>query len=148
MSFASARKNLQAYFSENFSGVPASQIAWDNVRFTPIKGEPWVRVNIQNNVSDFVAFNGSSVLNRVKGLLFIQVFTPEGEGTLESDVICDDVTSTLQGTQLASGESISSVSKNELGSSNGWFQVNMIAEFYYDLSIIPRQLVYESLPGG
>jgi len=141
MSFENARKNLQKYISDNFTGVASNQIAWDNVEFKPTIGTAWLRVSIQNTISDFVGLSGPSVRTRRRGLIFFQIFTPEGTGTLLADQIADDLANNFEALSLYTGEILSAVTKNEIGVSKSWNQTNVSLPFYYDELVVKRTTV-------
>lgn len=132
MSFEAARKNIMAHFSSNFSGVAADKIAWDNVAFKPVTGSPWVRVSIQGNLNNFASIGGPSIKVRRLGIVFVQVFVPEGTGTLVADQLADDIADALEAKQLLTGETFQASTKTEAGANNGWYQLNVSTPFYFD----------------
>lgn len=132
MSYETVRKEIQAYFANNFDGVTSDKIAWDNVSFTPEEGEAWVRFSVQNNLSNFISIGGPSVKVRKLGIIFVQVFVPQGQGTLLADQIVDKVSNTLEAEQLTSGFTLQETSVQNVGNNNGWYQVNVSTPFYYD----------------
>lgn len=132
MSLEQARKNILAHFSTTFTEVVSPNIAWDNVHFTPTDGTPWIRVSIQGSLSDFVSLGGASVKKRCLGIVFVQVFVPEGTGTQRADEIVDAIADALEARQLATGETFQATSKIAAGNSNGWYQLNASTPFYYD----------------
>lgn len=132
MSYESVRKEVQKHFYDNFTGVASDKIAWDNVSYSPIEGQAWVRFSVQNNLSNFVSVGGPNVKVRKYGIVFVQVFTPEGNGTLLSDQIVDNVVNSLEAEQLTSGFTLQESSVQNIGNSNGWYQVNVSTPFYYD----------------
>lgn len=132
MSFEQIRKDIQTYFSATFTGVGATKIAWDNVTFTPVSGEAWVRVSIQHTLSDMISTGGANVKIRRRGIMFVQIFIPEGGGTALAEQIADNVGLTLEAHMLPSGVTFQETTKVDAGVSNGWYQVNTSTPFYYD----------------
>lgn len=132
MSYEQVRKDVQEFFSENFTGVEAEKIAWDNVSFTPVNGEAWVRVSLQHNISNMVSVGGPNVKIRRFGILFVQVFVPEGNGTALAEQIADNVATTLEAKQMDTGLTFQETTKREVGVGAGWYQVNVSTPFYYD----------------
>lgn len=141
MSFEQVRINIQKHLSENFDEVAATAIAWDNVKFQPTIGTPWVRFSIQGNISNFVSIGGVNVKTRRLGLLFAQVFIPEGTGTLRANQIADAVKTVVEATQLATGENFKAATQIEIGNSSaGWYQVNVSVPFHYDEQVATQLL--------
>jgi hypothetical protein len=132
MSFESIRKNIQSYFLANFTGVSADKIAWDNVDFEIPENTSWIRFSVQTLIADFVSVGGANVKVRSRGIVFVQVFVPRATSTLNIDVISDQISSVLEAVQLSTGETFSAVTKNDIGQSEGWYQVNLSIPFYYD----------------
>lgn len=132
MSYEAVRKEIQAHFASNFDGVTSDKIAWDNVSFTPEEGESWVRFSVQNNLSNYVSIGGPSVKVRKFGIVFVQIFVPQGQGTLAADQIVDKVSNVLEAEQLSSGCTLQETSVQNVGNINGWYQVNTSTPFYYD----------------
>lgn len=131
MSYEQKRKDIQKFFADNFTGVATDKIAWDNVSFDiPKQEEPWVRLSIQNNISDYVS-TGPNRRTRRKGLVFVQIFVPENSETLISSQLCDDVVDIFE-TKLLNGVVFFSPNVREIGNSDGWYQVNISVDFYFD----------------
>jgi len=131
MGYEQARKDIQGHFATYFTGVAADKIAWDNVEFkTPNDGSSWIRVSIQNNISNYNSF-GNTRLTRRRGIVFIQIFTKEGTGTAESSQVIDNAVNVFE-TKLLGGVSFFSPDVKEINVNNGWCQVNISVEFWFD----------------
>lgn len=131
MGYEAARKSIQGFFSDNFTGVAATKIAWDNVEFrVPTDASSWVRFSLQHNISNYVSL-GRNRLTRRRGLVFVQVFVPENSETLIASQIVDDVVDVFE-TNALSGVVFESPNVREIGTNGGWFQINISVPFYYD----------------
>lgn len=131
MSYEQNRKDIQGFFSTNFTTLNSDKIAWDNVGFSiPEDKSEWVRVSIQNNVSNYVSI-GPNRRTRRRGIVFIQIFVPENSETLVCSQIIDDIVNIFE-TKILSGTVFQSPNVREIGASRGWFQVNISVPFYFD----------------
>lgn len=131
MSYEQKRKDIQGFFSTYFTGVSADKIAWDNVEFSiPEDKSSWVRMSVQNNISNYVSF-GPNRRTRRSGIIFIQIFVPENSETLIVSQLTDDIVEVFE-TKLLNGVIFESPDVREIGVSNGWFQTNISVSFYFD----------------
>jgi hypothetical protein len=131
MSYEQKRKDIQSHFNTNFTGVASDKIAWDNVKFDiPTDDTAWVRISVQHNTSNYVSF-GPSRLTRREGIVFVQIFVPEGSTTLEASQIVDNAVAVFE-TKLLSGVVFQSGDVREVGVSEGWFQINISVPFYFN----------------
>jgi hypothetical protein len=131
MSSEQMRKNVQGFFASNFTGVEASNIAWDNVNFQ-IPTTPWIRFGIQNTVANQVSTGGPSIKIRRGAIVFFQIFVPRGETTLVADNLADQIINVLECVSLSTGETFRAASKTEVGITDDWYQLNVSIPFYYD----------------
>ena len=130
MSYEQARKDLQGHFANNFTELPSTKIAWDNVEFTPPNNSEWIRVSMQNVNSEYVSI-GESRNTRRFGLLFFQIFIPENSQTLKMTEIIDKIVEVFE-TKTLSGFTFDPPNVNEVGITENWFQTNISVSFYYD----------------
>ena len=75
----------------NVPGIPA-QRAWENVRFEPTTGTPWVRMTLLPG-STRPAYLGADPENRHDGLFQVDIFWPENQGPASADTLADNVRS-------------------------------------------------------
>jgi len=130
MTYSAARKEIQAAIAAGYS---TTDIAWDNVEYSPTEGQSWVRVSIQPNLSQIVAKGGANAKIRRFGILFVQVFVPDGEATPEAESIAEEFLSLLEAQQLASGLTFREAVVRYIGNSvKGWYQTNISIEYYFD----------------
>lgn len=131
MSYAQRRKDIQGHFAALFSGVPSDRIAWDGVAFqVPADRRPWVRFSLQNG-SSLYADIGRDRRARRSGIVFVQVFTPDDSTTADAADLVDRAVAVFE-TRLLAGVTFESPRVSEVGPSDGWFQVNVAAPFWYD----------------
>lgn len=131
MSFVEARKNIQAHFVNNFTGVPQDQIDYDNVNFDNTCGT-WLMFNVQMVKSKMVAMCGSATKIRRKGMLYVQINTLNGTGTLESDTIAEEVLEIFETVNLPTGECFEAGTKIYGGRFKDHHQVTVMVPFYFD----------------
>lgn len=74
MSFKDVKKLLDVHLNLIAGGLP---VAWENIKFTPILNEPWIRPTLINGTSENVDLN-SNQLN--PGIFRVDVFYPLGVG--------------------------------------------------------------------
>ena len=98
---------------------------------TPI---PWARVNIVHGSGGQTALAGADGSRRFDrgGVLIAQIFVPTGEGAARSQQLQKLVSDAYEGQATPRHIWFRNVRVNEVGPSDGWWQVNVIAEFTYD----------------
>ncbi len=130
MNFSQAERAVRAYFNTQWAS--ATPIAWPDVSFTPPQST-WVRFAMKNNDS-YQASIGSPSSNafRRKGVVFIQVFQPEGQGSIDARAKADVAADIFIDNGL-SGMRFSNVNAKDIGPDGaGFYQWNVTAEFEYD----------------
>ena len=73
-------------------------------------------------------------INRFRrfGTVYVQIFVPQGTGTVTIRDLSDDIAGGLENIPASFGVRIQDVDINELGSDGTYFQVNISADFTYD----------------
>lgn len=96
--------------------------------------EPWARVTLRHADGEqaTLANHGSRRRWQRSGNLFVQVFTPVGEGLSRSYDLCKILTDALEGKSTARGVWFRNVRLNEIGTSDAWYQINIEATWEYD----------------
>lgn len=110
-----------------------SPIAFDNVEYVPRRGEAFIRATITQTSAEATTIpaNNQEGNYREFGLLTIQVFTPQNEGSRPNAVLADGVAALYRGYQ--EGRLFCySARVNRIGSSDEFYQTNVLVEFYYD----------------
>lgn len=131
MTYEQARKEIQSHFATNFTELSSDRLAWDNVAFSiPKDDKPWIRVSVQNNISNYVSVGSLRQIRR-EGVVSIQVFTVENTETLTASRIVDNIVDVFE-THLANKVRFRSPNVQNIGISDGWYQVNIAVSFYFD----------------
>lgn len=99
-------------------------------------GKPWLRVGVRH--ADGVQASLGSVNGKrrqeMSGILFIQMFTPTGDGHKLADPLGDAILDAYRtGGQTASGVQFRSARRVEVGKDGAWFLTNCLVDFQYDL---------------
>ena len=130
MNFSQAEAAIRAHFNTGWAG--ATSIAWPDVSFTP-PADTWVRFAMKNNDSYQASIGSpSSNMFRRKGVVFIQVFQPEGIGSTDARAKADLAADIFISNGL-SGFRFSKVNAKDIGADGaGYYQWNVTAEFEYD----------------
>jgi hypothetical protein len=143
-----ARDQVLATFKAAWDvGPPSStvQVIYDGVESDKPENAatPWARVSVRHNpvqpgaVTLGRAPDGKRRYTRT-GLVFVQLFTPLGDGLSLADQLATIARSAFEGVVTTPGNVIfRAVSVNEVGSEvgpekGGWFQTNVTAQFEYD----------------
>lgn len=128
-----ARNAIYQRYLDEFSGQ--FDIALDNQPFTPPdvgEGVKWTRINVQLVTGTQSSLGVSGNRKFVKeGLLFIQVFTPNGHATNTNDDLAED------SLVLYEGERIGDLwFKNgritTIGEDGEWYQQNVVLELEFE----------------
>ena len=128
--FETVTQTLERRLQNNWALTP---IAFDNVEYVPRRGEAFVRGTITQTLSEMTTIpaNNSEGNYREYGLLTIQVFTPKNEGSRPNAVLADGVAALYRGYQ--EGRLYCGAPRvNRIGSSDEFYQTNVLVEFYYD----------------
>lgn len=132
MTYEEARNAIQGYVDANWSSTPSGTIAYDNLPFTPPSAAPWLRLNLRHAAGYQAGFGGGTRRYRRNGVALLQIFVPEGEGPSEAMQLGDDAMGLFKGRVLSGGLRFGPVSLREIGVEDGWFQVNVAADFTFD----------------
>jgi hypothetical protein len=133
-SFADAEQKITERFKVNApSGLV---IAYDNVSETDIREDrdliQWVRFGVLE-VGTVQAAMGSVVRRyRNDGLVVVQCFTQLEVWTLPGLQLADTVTAVFRGVSH-DGVTYRAPSVEKVGPAGGWFQINVVVPFFWDL---------------
>lgn len=129
MSFEATRALIAARLADNYVTYP---IANENHEFSPPEdGTPWVRLFIVEGASDIAGLGGSTRLFRNTGIIVCQIFIQEGKGTKDALDIAD-VLDTLWSGASFNGITCRASSVTRVGTSDGWYQVNITTPYFWD----------------
>lgn len=124
---AAARESIYQQFVTDWAATSA--FTFDNEAFTPPVSDPWVRLVVRHAASQQASLGG--VGNRKfdrEGLVLIQVFGRLDRGTKEVDDLAEKALAIYEGKTI---DQIwfTSVVINEIGPLEGWYQINLDAQF-------------------
>lgn len=131
MAYEQTTRLLEKRLKDNWALTP---IAFDNVEYVPKRGEAFIRATITQTLSELTSIptDGYGSGNyREYGLLTLQVFTPKNEGSRPNAVLADGLAALYRGyneARLFCNEA----RVNRIGSSDEFYQTNVLVEFYYD----------------
>ncbi len=94
---------------------------------------PWARVTVRHNLKDQTTLagpDGSRFTSR--GILFIEVYTPTGDGCVLSRTLCPLIEKAYQGISTPNGVWFTKVQTQEIGNEGMWYHANVSCLFKYD----------------
>lgn len=134
VTFVEARNEMLTVFKD----------AWDTTGFDAYyegihedltdQTEPWARVVLRHfggRQASLAEFSGVARWERT-GQIFVQVFTPMGEGLTRNLTLCKTVVDAYEGTRTAGGVWFRNIRPTEIGPDGQWFQTNVTIDFEYD----------------
>lgn len=110
-----------------------SNVALPNEHFDPPENDPWARCSIQPRAQEQNSLGaiGARVFMR-RHEMFIQVFTPLAQGSLEALQILEALVSAFEGFRIgATSIRFVEVSPRDIGADAGWYSVTLSAVFEY-----------------
>jgi len=110
---------------------PAVRVAYPNMAFTPTPGTAWVRVTVVPDPHSQQAAIGGTRLWRNRGLVIVQVFTPQGAGDEAALALGDSVTTAMRGVTI-SGLRLKATGLLRVGNDQQWLQYNAETPYEYD----------------
>ena len=120
--------DFKTYWTANASGVP---IAWENVPFTQPATGIWIQFTVRFAGSQQASL-GRTPLEKITGVVFINVFTPKGTGARQAARLADVASRGLRYKQL-SGDgvavSLRSPALLHAGEQVDYYQADVSVEF-------------------
>lgn len=132
MNFNDAEKEIRDFF--NTAWATLTPIAWPDVDFTPPSNTAWVRFNCQENDGEQVSM-GDPNNNRFRhyGIVTIQIFQAQGNAGIIARAKAAAAVAVFMGAQTTNGITFRKVYPKQIGNDgNGFYQINVLASFYYD----------------
>lgn len=133
MNFKEAEADIRSFVKGIFTPLNVP-IAWPDVNFTIPEGKTWVRFTCQENDGRQASI-GSPGANRFRqyGLLILQVFQPQGQGSVDARTKAAAALTALKGARSDNGVLFYDCYGRSVGNDDkGFFQINVISSFYYD----------------
>lgn len=137
LTITSARDEILTLFRTTWLAAADSTnvpLLWDNrAQDIPTSGS-FARVSVRHADGAQATLSGETGLqsHRLEGTVFVQVFTPTGDGLTTSDKLVEVAMSAFQGKRTAGGVWFRRVRAAEIGPDGAFFQVNVLADFEYD----------------
>jgi hypothetical protein len=132
MNFTQAEAEIRSFFKTAWAGQ--TEIAWPDVEFDRPNDQTWVRFNCAENAG-FQASMGSIGSNRFRhlGVVTIQVFQPEGQGSKDARAKANNALGAFMGAETTNDIHFFDVAANQIGNDgSGYYQINVTASFRYD----------------
>ena len=132
--YAQARDDLLELVYNAWSPTGYTMLWPDKPGEKPSTAVPWARTTLQHNLggqASLAAVGGQRRWSR-RGFLFVQIFTPAGEGLSQAYPLAKIVADALEGASTFHGVWLRDVALREVGPDGDWFRVNIEAEFNYD----------------
>lgn len=119
----------------NSGTVPT--VFWDGVPEPVDKPHdaPWARIQIRHGLGGQTGIGRNSPQSRFTktGVVTVQVFQPLAQpGLSQSEGLAEVAKSAFEGVSTASCVIFRNVRINEVGATDAWYQMNVLAEFEYD----------------
>jgi len=138
MTWEAVHKALEVAFANDWS--ESTDISWTNQPFIPDKTvdpdsvkSPYVRFRIIKGAGEIIGVGAKRLQFRNVGIVFVSVFTAEDTGEQSNACLCDLVASIFDGRQFSAEKLFCQASGiDEVGATNGWWQVNVSIPFYWD----------------
>ena len=109
------------YLSSNWNKTP---IAYDNVTYTPVKGQSWIRCGLRPVNSENASIGDNC--KRDSALFYIQIFTPVDTGSGKAYQYAKEL-EILFSNKVINGVNFYQADTNYVGDDGlGWFQLNVL----------------------
>ena len=127
-----AKEAIYQRFVDNFTGVTADRITFDNEEFEEPDTGAWVRLTVRGlgRAQNTLGKLGNRRF-RATASLFVQVYTETNTGVKQSDTLTKEAADIYEGVSF-SGLDFNSVEVNETGPEDKWYQSVVEAQFDYD----------------
>jgi hypothetical protein len=95
------------------------------------------KVTINHTLGQQDALIGDAGVRTIRqfGIVTVEIYAPEGEGTTLSDQACTVIRDTLLGVRSQNGVVFRAPSYNEVGNFGPWYQTNVTIPFEYDETV-------------
>lgn len=127
MSLDGDRQVVEELLEDNWS---TTDIAWDGVEYSPTPGTSWVRLTVLPGEDQFLTLDNY----RQVGLVIIQIFTPENQGSTTARGYADTITGIFRNVKQ-SGVLFRMPTTSRHGISEGWYQMNISIPYWREASL-------------
>ena len=138
MNRTQARDEMLARVKELVDGmgtdIKPTMIWEDNAQTLPSGDTTWARASVRHfeEGQASLANHGGVRRWRAQGIVFVQIFTPAGEGLARADEISSTIVAGFRGWSSPGGAWFRRPRAEEIGVSGAWMQVNVAVDFEYD----------------
>lgn len=123
--FERTYKAIEKRVQDNWVTTP---VDYDNGKFTPTAGTPYIRLQIEFAGSDQISVGG---LERGVGLIYVSIFVTKGDGSRAATTLADTIR-TLFKNQYDDGVRYLASYLQRVGEQNEWYQLNVLIPFKSD----------------
>ena len=109
----------------NFAG--GIVVIHENEKYDGVATE-WVRVSSQISSARQITM-GSNTIYRYRGVCYVQIFVSPDSGSGRAMEIVDFVSNLIR-SKTINGVTFNTPRANKVGVKDGWYQVNVLTEFY------------------
>ena len=103
---ASVHDKIRAALETHLAGVTdIPDIAWENVKYSPTTGQPFVRPQLLPTLRQ-PAVRGRNPQMRYQGVFMVVCYASEGNGPSEADALADKIISSFEATTDLSSDSV------------------------------------------
>lgn len=133
-SFSDAEQKMTAFFQTN---APSDlKVAYDNLDETAIREDRtldnWARFTLLDSGTEQIGMGTTVPRSRVNGFTVVQVFGKTNRWVKEVLDLADTVAGIFRGVQH-DGVTYRSPDVEKVGPTGGWYQVNVVVPFWWDL---------------
>jgi len=127
-----ARLAIESHFDTAWAA--RTQIAWDNVDYTPTVGTDYVRFHIEHGEGEQISIGSANRLFRRTGKVVADVYVQENTGPTAATQHADAVMAIFEGLVVQpAGVRFAKVSPGEVSNDeSGWFTIHITADFRFD----------------
>jgi hypothetical protein len=128
--FEDAISIIENHLVDNWSRTP---IDYDNVEFSPVRGTPFVRLQVEWVNTTLTSIGGRA---KGEGYIDLSIFVPANTGTTISSSMADELATMFN--RLLNGALHCQVARTQrIGSFEEWYQVKVLVPFIYDQCYTP-----------
>ena len=131
MGYEAERQAIESRFTTQWAS--ATNIAYDNVDYTPTPDQAFVTLRILPDGS-VQASLGDSPLFRHPGIIIVGVFVSQGQGTKIARDFADTAMAIFRSAPVFSGILCRAPYMEVIGEKEGWYQIDVIVPFQRDES--------------
>ena len=130
--YQTIRQAIESRLAANWT---TTDIAWDNVAYTPTAETPFIRLIIDEVDSRQITLGTDSPCHRITGLIHIMVLVPTNTGTNTARGYCDSLASIFRNADF-SGIKCQSPRIRRIGDIGEHYQYSVLIPFYTDQPLV------------